>query len=387
MSQVDILKSLESLLSEPVAQQAPAFLNESRIAVIHGFDGALANVLGGIVHLCKTSTGTESLLHVLHASNVTPDLLTRDLSGMFSGGEATSKLVETGKLALQLLFGSKIHEFNGVLSGVSGLMSKNAALLAEMVTSFVLAAIRHAATTAGPLTTSSLSAVLEAQSRYLKGRLSERLLGALGFAGIAAWLSGESHHLRDDMRATGAEVRRAESGIEREAATHKRKWLWLGLILLALLALLFLGFCSKRTPDMSQSSDAAAPASSTVSAVADAIPKGAGIIAAMMEGKPELKIYFEYGKAELSSDFAGKAKDVLAYLTDNPSSKASVSGYTDSSGDPTLNAELAKKRAESVKAALMAAGIDASRISLDKPLEVSGGTSDSKDRRVEIHVQ
>ncbi|KWA83083.1 hypothetical protein WL30_21215 [Burkholderia ubonensis] len=388
MDSVNILKSLESLLTEPVALQVPTFLDELRAPVVHGLDVALSNVLGAIARHNQTSAGSDSLLRVLRTTHVDSNLLTRDLSGMFTGGDATHNLVNVGKSALETLFGHKIQDFGHALAGVCGLASRNAMLLTELVTPFVLAAIKHAAMMHGPLQASSVDAVLDAQSVHLDGRVSEKLLGALGL-GIGG------SHIREEIRAAGIGATGAVLAAERNIFTRHRKWSWLGLLLLALLALLLLGFCVKRTPDTAQSPEAAAStpnaaaavAQDAASAVAGVIPSGAGIIAAMMEGKPSLKVYFDYGKAELSPDFADKSKDVLAYLKDHPSSKVSVSGYTDSSGDPTLNAELAKKRAESVKANLLAAGIDASRISLEKPLAFSGATSDAKDRRVELHVQ
>ncbi|KVU14993.1 hypothetical protein WK62_30060 [Burkholderia ubonensis] len=388
MDSVNILKSLESLLTEPVSLQVPTFLDELRAPVVHGLDVALSNLLGAIARHNQTSAGSDSLLRVLRATHVESDLLTRDLSGMFAGGDATHNLVNAGKSALETLFGHKIQDFGHALAGVCGLASRNAMLLTELVTPFVLAAIKHAATMRGPLQASSVDAVLDAQWIHLGGRVSEKLLGALGL-GIG------SSHIREEIRSTGNGATGAVSAAEHNIFARQRKWSWLGLLLLALLALLLLGFCVKRTPDTAQSpvtatstpNAATAVAQDAASAVAEVVPHGAGIIAAMMEGKPSLKVYFDYGKAELSPDFADKSKDVLSYLKDHPSSKVSVSGFTDSSGDPTLNTELAKKRADSVKANLLAAGIDASRISLDKPLAFSGTTSDAKDRRVELHVE
>ncbi|WP_081061732.1 OmpA family protein [Burkholderia territorii] len=406
MTSQNILKSLQSLLIDPISRQAPAFLNEPQITVAHGLDFALSNVLGAIVRHGMPPSNIDSLLHVLQMPSIEPTLLTENLTEMFTGGDATHNLIEIGTVALKSIFAQKTQNFTDALAAVSGLTSKSAVLTTSMVTPFVLAAIKRAVTASDPLNVSSLRTVLEAQSLHLKGHVSEKLLSALGLGGYPAWLGKEDNKLHDEAPAVGTCAKQAVAAAKRDVAAHKPKWLWLGLLLLALLALLSLGFCMKRTPDAAQPPDVAASTPSVASAaatgvasaatatvqnavnsVAGAIPKGAGIVAAMMDGRPTLKIYFDYGKSRLTSEFAEKAKDVLAYLKDNPSSKASVSGFTDSSGDPTLNAELAKKRAESVQAALQAAGIDASRVKLDKPVAVSGNNSDAKDRYVEIHVQ
>ena len=66
--------------------------------------------------------------------------------------------------------------------------------------------------------------------------------------------------------------------------------------------------------------------------------------------------------------------------------KAVVSGYTDSSGDPDKNAELAKQRAFAVRDALKALGVAEDKIELKKPEQISAGDS-AAARRVEVALQ
>ncbi|MCW0127825.1 DUF937 domain-containing protein, partial [Burkholderia pseudomallei] len=194
--------------------------------------------------------------------NIDLTLLTRDLSGMFAGGEATNNLIHSGNASLGLLFGQKIHGFNDALAGMSHLASNDAALLTAMVTPFVLAAVKHAATEAGPLEAASLGTVVDSQALHVKERISEKLLGTLGIGGIATWLGSESSDVRDEVHAIGAGAGAKQAGVatEREVARRKPKWPWLVLLLLALLALLSLGFCMKRTPDATQPPEATASA-------------------------------------------------------------------------------------------------------------------------------
>lgn len=139
--------------------------------------------------------------------------------------------------------------------------------------------------------------------------------------------------------------------------------------------------------DAAQATGSAAVAATA--AVAQAIPKGAGVLADMIDGMPVLKVYFDTGKTVVSKDFAGTAKDVLAYLKDNPSAKAVVSGYNDPTGNAAANAELSKKRAQNVAAALKAAGVAADRVVLEKPANTEAGAavSNAEARRVEIVIR
>ena len=63
-----------------------------------------------------------------------------------------------------------------------------------------------------------------------------------------------------------------------------------------------------------------------------------------------------------------------------------ISGFHDATGDPAKNAELAKDRAKSVRAALQAAGVDAARVKLRKPESTTGSGDDKEARRVEVRI-
>jgi outer membrane protein OmpA-like peptidoglycan-associated protein len=195
---------------------------------------------------------------------------------------------------------------------------------------------------------------------------------------------------------------------------------WLPLLLLAVAALLLLGYCMKRTPDTTQGSNDPASETMAASAPAASVPAAQGtnatfalqpasasaatnsdtgsqatdVASAPSEAnanstadKPELKVFFRYGKAELASDFEDKATDLLAYAKANQSAKFSITGFTDASGKPSLNEVLSRKRAEAVRNALVSDGIDGSRFSLDKPVEDSASADTGEQaRRVEVHV-
>jgi len=175
---------------------------------------------------------------------------------------------------------------------------------------------------------------------------------------------------------------------------------WLGwlLLLLVLAALLFFGlrYCSKQEAAVVPAADTAAvsetttpPAGdATATAAAAAIPEGAGVVAADREGKPMLTVYFDTGKSDVSNDLTTAASLVKAYLDSNPAATLAVSGYNDPTGNAAANAELSKKRAQSVKAALEKLGFAADKVVLEKPAEATTtGTDNSAARRVEVTVK
>ncbi|AMM23629.1 YidB family protein [Variovorax sp. PAMC 28711] len=204
-----------------------------------------------------------------------------------------------------------------------------------------------------------------------------------GASAGAAAVSGTVHAAAQAGRSTG-------SGFMR----------WLPWLLIAIAALLLLGYCSKMNPTankaveaVKQVGDAAGDAAKSGAAavtdaaktVVDAIPTGAGALAAMIDGVPSLKVYFDTGKTELSTEFPERAKTLVDYLKANGDTKAVISGFTDTTGDPVLNDALSKKRAEAVADALKSAGVAEANIVLEKPAAASTtGNTDAELRRVEV---
>jgi len=80
-------------------------------------------------------------------------------------------------------------------------------------------------------------------------------------------------------------------------------------------------------------------------------------------------------------------------LQDDPALKLSIDGHTDATGAAERNRTLSKERAEAVRAALLAKGIAAERLSAqgfgpDKPLADNGSEEGrAKNRRVELVKQ
>ncbi|GHC00537.1 K(+)-insensitive pyrophosphate-energized proton pump [Thermomonas carbonis] len=98
-------------------------------------------------------------------------------------------------------------------------------------------------------------------------------------------------------------------------------------------------------------------------------------------------VYFASGSADLPADAGDTLGQLVQHLKDDPAARATVSGYHDASGDPAQNAELAKQRAQNVAGALAAAGIDDTRVDLEKPVLAIEGTSAEDARRVEVTVK
>jgi outer membrane protein OmpA-like peptidoglycan-associated protein len=115
----------------------------------------------------------------------------------------------------------------------------------------------------------------------------------------------------------------------------------------------------------------------TVSVV---IPDGASI---RVVGD-KVNFYFATG----SADLAPRAAEALAAVIKGVEAgrRAVISGFHDTTGDPALNQQLARKRAEMVRDVLIGLGVPAAKIDLQQPPVTTGSGSDAQARRVEVKL-
>ncbi len=102
-------------------------------------------------------------------------------------------------------------------------------------------------------------------------------------------------------------------------------------------------------------------------------------------------ILFDVNSSAIKPESYGTIKDIANVLKENANVRVKVIGHTDSDGDEKANLELSKKRAESVKAALISEfSIDGSRIETDgkgesEPVDKSDTpVGKANNRRVEF---
>lgn len=100
-------------------------------------------------------------------------------------------------------------------------------------------------------------------------------------------------------------------------------------------------------------------------------------------------MYFGTGSALLEGEQAKGMAQLIATMAATPAAKITISGYHSASGELATNQELAKQRAFTVRDSLLAAGIAAERVVLEKPLSAEANLvgEDPAARRVEVTVK
>jgi len=155
--------------------------------------------------------------------------------------------------------------------------------------------------------------------------------------------------------------------------------LWVVFTSVAVLLLGVLGFAVMRTMKGPAAPVAQTAAASAVEA-ADVLVDYATTTAALAT------VYFESGSAALLPDADPALADTVKALAADPGKRVLLSGYHDSTGDPVMNAELAKQRAKAVRAALLVAGIPLNQVLMRKPESTTGTGTEREARRVEIRI-
>jgi len=122
-----------------------------------------------------------------------------------------------------------------------------------------------------------------------------------------------------------------------------------------------------------------------------AAPAAAVVAAPVADGEPSVvveagvvKFYFASGKADLAAGAVQALGEAIAAA--QAGKMLTISGFHDASGDPAMNAELAKQRALAVRDALMGAGVVEAAMELKKPEQMVGDGSAAEARRVEVVI-
>jgi flagellar motor protein MotB len=352
----DLLSLLKAALPGDLASLLSQYLEEPEAPTKTSLTALLPALLGAIFQKGSTPSGADSLLNLLNGPDVDSSIAD-NIADLFSGsGTGANELLNIGAGLVNQLFGNKEKDFSDALASTGGMKSSSAFKLLALAVPVVLGFLKKYILGKG-LDQNSLASLFAGQGKSLEGLLDDGLVKALGFASPAAFLSGL---MPPKVEAMAKPAYTPEPEVRKSGS-----WLpWL-LLLLGLVGLLYLWQLFSQSKPVTQ-----APAPVKVTQVTEvALPA---------------KVYFEVDQAEIGANGRKVIGDVIQIFNKDSGVKIDITGFTDKTGDPEKNLELAKQRALAVRAALIAGGFPDKNITMKPPFFVTGSGSDAEARRVDI---
>jgi outer membrane protein OmpA-like peptidoglycan-associated protein len=116
-------------------------------------------------------------------------------------------------------------------------------------------------------------------------------------------------------------------------------------------------------------------------------------LSALPPAPQRFTLFFRFESDELTDESRSMVPEILQAIKQHPVPELLVVGHTDTTGSAERNYELARKRAEMVRGALIDAGLDASAIEVtshgesDLLVPTADETFEPRNRRVDISVR
>ncbi|WP_240642418.1 OmpA family protein [Nonlabens xiamenensis] len=133
--------------------------------------------------------------------------------------------------------------------------------------------------------------------------------------------------------------------------------------------------------DMESALDSRYASQSDVQTAIDGANASNGNLIKQLINEGYVNVYFRFNSTKPTTYSLGAVNTIMQYMNDNPSATATLTGYADEIGSPEYNKDLSERRAKMVHDVLVAAGIDASRLSYNGDGEDASVDKNSSDAR------
>jgi OOP family OmpA-OmpF porin len=378
----DLVKTITDALTPDLLQRAAALVGETPAVTQKGVGLTVPTVFSGLGNLASTDTGASQLLGMVDRLGGDGNLLS-ELAGFLSGGPSTQSAMSAAGEVLQTIFGSNQTRIIDALANAIGAKSS---------------------TTAGSLLRLAVPLVLSLLARY---RRAENL-DAGGLAGLvrdqrSSYAGVLPAAISGLISAAGPTARVAPPPPPSPPSSSPLRWL-IPLALLGLIgAWLAARGCGETARHTAQVTERKLSRLTLPGGVDIELPEGGFNynLARFLGDKSDTTVprtfvfedlNFETGSAALTPDSRRVVNDLIVIMKAYPTARAQLAGHTDNTGDATANKTLSEARAKSVRDAMIAGGVDASRLEAvgygqEKPIASNDTEAGRlKNRRTELVI-
>lgn len=349
---IDILESLNSALGAPVTRQLSSLLGENEDSTRAAMRTTGPSLLAGLMQRATSPTGMDDVFNAVNDDRLDSGIVGK-LGSILGNRGAMDSMQGIGASLLGGLFGNRSGALSTAISQTTGVRASSASSLMSFALPLILGILRKHVSTSG-LNPSGLASLLFSQRGALERTgLDNRITSALGFGDLSSFLS--------TVPAPGEPSASHVAPTRRRESDRSRPWLpWAIAAGVGALALMLLFNRPDDRGDIERSAQTA--------------------------GTESARVYF--GSGETTIDGSDRVKIAsVAETAKRDNRPVTITGYTDRTGDATQNEEIAKNRAAAVRDALVAEGLDESKIVMDPPAEVTGAGTNDEARRVDIAMR
>ena len=382
---INLLDSAMSLLTPDVVSRVSSLIGETPAKTQQALGVAIPSLAGVMCNEASTPGGA-SRVHSLITNTQLPGDLLSNVDSLFEGGAATDGLARTGSGLVSSILGDRAGAVANLMASATGIQYSSASKLLNLVAPLLVGVIGRHLTSAG-IGASGIASLLSGHRDSILGAIPGGLGGALG--------------LGSNANICGAAPAPSVRPIAVAEPVKKGFPIWGWLLPLLLLALGLFAWRSFSRPHVQipRMASVTLPCGTVLSVQEGMFTHNVATFMLKAGAGSELPkrfvfdhLNFDSSTSNLTPDSNQTVTDLVAIMKCYPRSNIQLEGYTDSTGDPATNKRLSVDRAEAVKAMMVSAGIDPSRISCvgwgqEKPI-ASNDTEEgkAKNRRTELIV-
>jgi outer membrane protein OmpA-like peptidoglycan-associated protein len=442
-----IIDLAKQYLTSEVVHKVSSTLGENPEHLEKAIGASIPSILAGLLNTASSS-GANRLFDMLKQEPPEVSHL-GGLDGVFGnlgsllGGGSLDSLLKYGQTILSAIFGGKLSSLLDLIAGNSGIKTSSASSLLGMLAPLVMGIVRKELGSRG-MSPAGLLGLLSSQKDQITKLAPTGLSNVLGLSSLANLGS-----VADTVKAAGAGAAHEFGRTAAAAAKEGTNWAnWAAPLALAAAAILGLLWYYSQPTEPAPNPEAAPPqvtVAPPVKPAADRVAQGTakvagaikdagraitqegkklvetagkmiamalpgntkldvpensylhGLIDSLNSGTIESKSFIADNltfepTGKLSDDGTTAVSKLTTVLKAFGTTKLKIEAFTDSSGDPAENKKTSQERANTIKDALVKAGIPADRIDAvgagsERPIAPNDTEANrAKNRRIELSV-
>lgn len=401
---MDLLGLVKEQLTSTIVSKISRFLGESTENTSLALASALPAILGGVMQKASTTQGASGLLNTIRTGGYDGGVL-ENIGGLLDDVKSTSTLASLGSGLLGNIFGDKLGALSGLIANASGIKSGSASSLLGLAAPILMNVLGKQVSSQG-MSTSGLASLLMSQKDAVKATLPAGIGSILNVGALGDFLGNSKTTVTNAF----------EVETNNDKPNSWLPWVLLGGLLLG--ALYYWNSCcnTKESTITQTTTEAVATVDSVATPVVSSLKKtlSTGVelnfdeqsieneLLSFIEDKTKPvdkttwfnfhELRFETGSALIDSTSMQEVRNIAEILKAYPMINLKIGGYTDNVGKEAANQKLSANRATSVVNALVAMGIDATRLAPEGygsqfPV-VSNDTDEGKaqNRRIAVRI-